>query len=788
MIFRLVFLAGLFGFYGIQTSSVLAEVPAIESLTPICGNIGKTFSISLYGSNLSKPVDLLFYRPGVKLLRFEGVDNNTVKAVLEAGSEAPLGAHPFRLRTETGISELRQFQLVQKPIVIDAGGNLSPAKAQKIPMESSVTGGLAEGEVHWFVVDLKKGTRIIAEVEGIRNGSAFFDTHLELFDPLGKSVQVSDDSPFTHQDSLLEFVALVDGAHKIALRESNLGGSDEARFILHVGSFPRPKFLYPAGGKPGSTVEFKIDGEPGSKPIVLKLPDDFEGTYPAYVQEGGKQSPTPNLIRVTRHTPVDESNTSPQNELPLACHGIISKPVEMDKFVFKAKKDQPVSIQVWAWRLGSPLEPVIDLLNSEGRTLASSDDGEDHDSQLLFNPPSDGSYELRIRDQRGQGGKGFFYRVEINADEPTLECFLPRPNRLSQTRQTVLIPRGGKVFANLGVRRGSQESTVSLQAQNLPKGVTMISQSVQPGHFLAPTLFYAGNDAPLNGTLTGFEVTDSVLGGYKGKFRQVVDLVAGTADSIYQSTTVDKLAIAVVPEVPFEVELENPRAPLFQDGKLYLKARVKRKPGFDGPVELKVPFLPPWVECLEKFEVKKGQNEIEIPLISLPEAQPSIWKLALEGSANLPSGIAYVASDFVTINMVKPMVVAEPVELIAEQGGAAKFELNLRKYGSFPEGIKAKMLELPPRVGNPEIAVSSSVDRIGFVLPVETNGPVGTHPHIVCELSMVFNGDKIVQNIARETSLRIEPKGTSSIGPDGKPLSRLEQLRRKANPEKKPGN
>ncbi len=785
---------GILGAVVLAGSASQAAVPSVESVTPICGQRGQEFTLSLYGSHLVNPADILLYQPGVELVRFEQGDKNTLNVVLRSRPEARLGAHPFRLRTVGGVSELRQFFLVHDAVTARVESNVSSAKAQKVAAECCISGSLAEGEVHWFALDLKKGQRFAAEVEGIRTGSAFIDTHLELFDARGKSLLQSDDSPLTRQDALLETTIPSDGVYKVALRETNLGGSDEARYILHLGSFPRPRFLHPAGGLPGTTVAFQVAGSTGSSALSLELPRDVEGTYPVYVKEGTRQAPTPNFVRVTRHQPVMEakSDSASASQLPAAFHGIVSQPGETDRFFFHAKKGVAVAIQVWAWRLGSPLEPFIDLFDADGHPIASADDGEDHDSQLLFTPEEDGRLELRIRDQRGQGGNDFFYRIEVNADEPVLECFLPRPNRLSQARQTILVPRGGKVFAQFGVRRGAQESTVQLKALRLPPGVTMTAQEASPGHFLIPAIFEASAQAPLStsreaGALCPLEVTDSVLRGFKGNFRQVVDLVASSADSLYVSATVNRLAVAVVDELPFRVELETPKAPLFQDGKLTLKARIVRKPGYDGAVELKVPFLPPWVEAPEKIEVKKGQNEVEFALLSLPSAQPAQWKVAVEASAALSTGTAFTASDFVTVKMVSPLVTAEPLELIAEQGGTVKCELNLRKQGALPEGVQAKLLELPPRVGNPVVAVAPSAEKLSLVLPIEASGPVGTHPHIVCELGMVYQGDKIVQHIGRETTLRIDPKGTTSIGPDGKPLSRLEQLRRQARSANKPG-
>lgn len=765
-------------------STVMAVPPSVESAYPVCAQVGQTFTLTITGSRLSKPADVLFYRPGVKLSKFTPVDDSTLKVELVSSPEAPLGAHPFRLRTETGASEILQFHLVRNPVILQKSGNNSMAKAQAVPVPCAVTGILGEGEVHWFSVVLSKGQPLVVESEGMRTGTAFLDTHLEIRDPSGKLVVQADDTPPTRQDAFAEFKATSAGTHTIALRDSNLGGSDNASYILHIGSLSRPLFLHPAGGKPGPTLKTNAHYGSGSGPVELMLPAGAQGTVPVWLTGPEGQTPCPNLVRVTNHEPFLESQSGPPASLPAAFHGIIAKPDEVDSCRFTTRRGKPVSIQIWAWRLGSPLDSVMELIADDGTVVATNDDGDDHDSRLVFTPASEGPFTIRVRDQRGQGGPGFFYRVEISEDQPFLETFLPRPNRLSQTGQVIVVPKGGRVLAGIGVRRSGSEGNAKVEATGLPDGVSMESQAARPGIYLMPTLFEARADTPLAGTLCPLKVTDTTYPGLTGSFRQVVDLVAGPADSIYQAVELDKLAVTVVPELPFSVDLVAPKAPLLVDGQLYLKVIVNRKPGFDGPVEVTAPFLPPWVEAPEKVTAKKGQKEVDLVLTALPEAEPAAWQFAVQGSADLAdTGTARCATKFVPLTITKPLLQSGPLEVIAEQGGIARFRFELavepERSAQIPAGASCHLLVLPPRVADMPVNLQTAGRRVDLSLPVQADGPVGIHGNIVCALEMNLAGDKVVQHVGRGSSLRIDPKGTTSIGPDGRPLSRLEQLRSK---------
>ncbi|MEI9898376.1 MAG: hypothetical protein WDN28_32090 [Chthoniobacter sp.] len=58
-------------------------------------------------------------------------------------------------------------------------------------------------------------------------------------------------------------------------------------------------------------------------------------------------------------------------EFPVALNGIIDAKDDVDYFKFKVKKDQQFDFTVFARRLGSPLDSVIDIYNEKGAKLAT---------------------------------------------------------------------------------------------------------------------------------------------------------------------------------------------------------------------------------------------------------------------------------------------------------------------------------------------------------------------------------------------------------------------------------
>ncbi len=111
--------------------------------------------------------------------------------------------------------------------------------------------------------------------------------------------------------------------------------------------------------------------------------------------------------------------------LPVAVDGACEAE-SYDFYRFTAVAGQRVSVEVFARRLGSALDPVIRLLDASGRELAYSDDEPaiGVDCRLSYTFESPGEYTLEIRDIRYQGGGAHRYRLRVG-DFPLLNSVFP---------------------------------------------------------------------------------------------------------------------------------------------------------------------------------------------------------------------------------------------------------------------------------------------------------------------------------------------------------------------------
>jgi hypothetical protein len=113
--------------------------------------------------------------------------------------------------------------------------------------------------------------------------------------------------------------------------------------------------------------------------------------------------------------------------LPRIINGRIAHPGDTSRFRFEGHAGQDVVAEVYARRLGSPLDSLLRLTDASGHVLAWNDDYEDPaagllthqaDSYLLARLPADGTYEVHLTDAQNDGSDAHAYRLRIGPPQP----------------------------------------------------------------------------------------------------------------------------------------------------------------------------------------------------------------------------------------------------------------------------------------------------------------------------------------------------------------------------------
>jgi hypothetical protein len=102
--------------------------------------------------------------------------------------------------------------------------------------------------------------------------------------------------------------------------------------------------------------------------------------------------------------------------LPVTINGRIFPRQNVDLWTFPLHKGQSVACEVCAGRLGSPLDSYLEVVGPDGQIIAENDDAFGADSFVRFTAAADGKFGVRIRDANGRGGPAFVYRLTLTSD------------------------------------------------------------------------------------------------------------------------------------------------------------------------------------------------------------------------------------------------------------------------------------------------------------------------------------------------------------------------------------
>jgi hypothetical protein len=232
------------------------------------------------------------------------------------------------------------------------------------------------------------------------------------------------------------------------------------------GYSPSSSHIFPAGAQRGTTVKVRVGAEcipPGTDFVVTGKGISKGGQLTEQVIANGEPSPKrePTITPITYprewaseltvDTDADlgptywrvncaqggtasrpflignlpefiesESNSTIENaepiKLPVTVNGQIYGERDVDCFRFTAEAGQVISCEVIAGRLGSRLDPVVELLDSDGRKVDAELAHVGTDPVLVFWSKSTAEYVLRISNVTFGGDPAHVYRINIRPE------------------------------------------------------------------------------------------------------------------------------------------------------------------------------------------------------------------------------------------------------------------------------------------------------------------------------------------------------------------------------------
>lgn len=248
---------------------------------------------------------------------------------------------------------------------------------------------------------------------------------------------------------------------------------------------PQTNLVFSSGGvapaqEPGRNLRVKIaiaeNAPAGEREVRIVTPSGVSNPHSFYVDD---------YPEILEKEPNNELAAAMAIELPAIVSGAIDRDFDEDFYRFRAAKGQRLIFDVFASRMGSELDSILELLDENGNVIAESEDVNGTDALIDFEAPGDGDFVLRLRDTRNKAGRRYTYRLRAGA-LPVLDSIFPLGARRGDT---VDVAFRGRNLGNVG-------SAKLAIAPNAPIGVQDVRAEAAVG-ISTPRRFAIGEYAEM---------------------------------------------------------------------------------------------------------------------------------------------------------------------------------------------------------------------------------------------------------------------------------------------------
>jgi hypothetical protein len=184
---------------------------------------------------------------------------------------------------------------------------------------------------------------------------------------------------------------------------------------------PEPPYWF---GKKARRGPFPL---PRETPAKLKLPADLSpGVYRWQAANANGVTASGKFIVSDALEVVEQRDRrEPQHlpSLPVTVSGQILKIEEVDEFRFTATATGPMTCEIVAAAIGSPLTAIVEIRDASGRMVADAADTAARDERFTFAAEAGQEYFARVYDVDFRGNRSFVYRLSFTPGPRLVSTF-----------------------------------------------------------------------------------------------------------------------------------------------------------------------------------------------------------------------------------------------------------------------------------------------------------------------------------------------------------------------------
>lgn len=696
--------------------------PTVTFTTPSGIQRGATGTFVVEGTGLEGAKILVFSEPGLsgKVLEVSPVPASlselepkvvrssrpyfdeppAVQARVEISAESWMapGTHQFRIITPNGSSTPGRIVVSPYPETQEREPNDSFGAAQELALPMTVHGLLPRpGDTDAYRFQAKAGQEVICLINAGGLGSRL-DPVVEVVDAAGKVIASNQQE---RDRTALGVKIPSDGSYAARVSDYQQGGTIRHFYRLTVGQLPLLKGRYPLGLKAGTTRNFKVWGYNLGE-TQTAAPEPF-GMMAGKVMDTGalvaqtKMGETVNALplAIGRFDEVDESGsntgwqTAQELRYPISVNGRLGLDsggkATSDYYKFTARKGQKLILETAASRLGSPLDSVIEVLDSTGKIVPRVTARAVWKTQLTLRDRSSRDVGLRLFQPTG---------LELH-DYMVVGAELLRIVRLTSA------PTADEdiLFENFGGQRLAFEDTTP-EAHALDQTIYKVELHPAGAEFppngMPVFRFNMRNDdgGPGYGKDSRVTFTAPADGAYIAKVADVRGL--GGEDYAYRFTIRE-------PQPDFLIAASPTNPNIAEGSSVAVEVTTLRTEGFEGPIDVKFEGLPENITGTQGT-IAAGENSVTLILSHQAGTHlaGSFTRYRITGQARIGNETAFrVANggDYLKVIalMSKPdiQVTVKTPKLQMTPGGETKITLAVERHNGFKGRVLFRLNDLP---------------------------------------------------------------------------------------------
>jgi hypothetical protein len=513
-------------------------------------------------------------------------------AVRPDGKQLALGRYDgvlVLLDAETGKRQAEPLPIKPKPPLAEKEPNDSPRTGQNVKLPATLHGSIGRaGDVDYYRFEAKAGQEIGVEIKPI--DKAKLDVVLQLIDAEGRILTEST-------QGLLGYTCRKAGGYALGIRDREYRGDPGMKYELRIGDVPIVTSVFPLGVQRGTETDVAVEGVHLGRLGVthLKVPADAApgSRLSLPIARGVLGNPS---VRIDEFPQV---TSNPSIPVPGTANGRIEQPREMHTWRFQGKKGQRLLLEVYANRIGSPLDSVIEILDAQGRPLPWATLRSLAKTYSIFRDHDSATTGIRIE----------------SWSEFAMDDYVLLGNELIRIWELPKNPDDDCQFWRLGGRRRGYLGTTPTFH---PMGQPLYKVSIHP----------PGTEFPPNGLpIVTLYYRNDDGGGTFGKDSRLVfdpptdgEYQVRIGDARGQGSSQHAYQLTVRPPQPdFNVSC-SPTAPsISKGGAVAINVNADRRDEFDGPIEVRLENLPPGFSA-PSTTIPERENSTSLALFAEPGA------------------------------------------------------------------------------------------------------------------------------------------------------------------------